>query len=101
MSGPTPPPSYSASLRDDLTKKSSYGAHEDSVYQAGEVIIGGPWKFAAAASLILGPNWLYHFPQQSQFNSPYTSLQYEDLGNRQKWFQSFFGGSGSFATSLF
>jgi hypothetical protein len=24
---------------------------------------------------------LYHFPQQSQFSTPFTSLQYEEIGN--------------------
>ncbi|XP_059093158.1 lipopolysaccharide-induced tumor necrosis factor-alpha factor homolog [Tigriopus californicus] len=56
--GCPPPPSYNESVKgcpNPPSRRNSYGAPSG------------------------GPTWLYHFPQQSQFNSPYSSLQYEEI----------------------
>ncbi len=34
----------------------------------------------SAVATYLGPAWLHHNPEQSQFNTPFSSLHYQDIG---------------------
>ena len=77
-----PPPSYEEAVLRKNSAKSVYGAVGDGQQQHQGKNSHFASKLKRGRGCYPGPSWMYHFPQQSAFNSPYSSLQYEEIGNQ-------------------